>query len=159
VTIAIIGVVNAGKTTLAKHLGAYLGAEVIEADALRYGLFGRSDANSPLVWMWMYHLMREAQAAGRSAILDSTGLSPSYMELVSTADIIIKLTCNRSTYRFREGLRKDRNPIPPDWYDRSARVRRKVDVYVNTSGLTPHEVFDYVITKLTAPNREKRFVA
>jgi tRNA uridine 5-carbamoylmethylation protein Kti12 len=178
----ICGNVGSGKGTLAKRLLAvpFPTASYFSSDGLREELSG--DIGGPSrginqsgkefdVFLTMRKLVESAINNNENVIVDSTGMSKAFIAMVNDwrdrfDDItVIRLNCDFDSWKNREGTRIDRwkldaNGIrvpfemPERAYFTSSvwKFKHPPDIFVNTSKLTPDEVFNEVTSGLSKVN-------
>lgn len=148
--IAICGAIGAGKTTLARQLADELGFDRLSADEIRLELTGDPEARGMAVWI---ELVTRAQAnvqAGKSLILDSTGIARTYRELVTSLGddcFRVRLECSWRTWLLREGGRARIGEVKyPSWKASLIKSRQiPVDLVLSTDRMTSGAVLDRVL--------------
>jgi shikimate kinase len=151
--IAVTGTIAAGKTTLARLLARDMDAVHLSSDAIRAELTGSPLRKARAVFALMEVRLLEALAESRIVVLDSTGMSERFRDLLSRYPYIVHvhLRCSESAYRKREALRTDRErPLPAAAYRRSGSIRftPPPHLVLDTSELGVPEVYDAVRKKL-----------
>lgn len=159
---ALFGNVSSGKSTLAKKLSEYYsGIPRLSSDAIREELTRNIAGPSPNVFETMRNRLNGHLAAGSSVILDSTGMSAKYVDLLKEfRDLVpmyvIQLHNDKASWQQREKGRTDRWKLddnnqkvsfqmPERAYNQSSQVSITPDLKVDTTNLTPDDVFSRVL--------------
>lgn len=151
-SVAITGSINSGKSTLARRLAEALGAVVLSSDEIRRRLPASSRQSGSRVFAAMRAELEAAMAAGRRAVLDSTGMSPRFCALLEEQRSRlwhVHLRLERlEVFDEREQRRADRpdGPVPRAAFLHSCRVAFSgpPDVTISTDDITPREVYQIV---------------
>lgn len=172
------GNVSAGKGTLSKALLRVLpGAVHYCSDDIRVELSGdiggpssgvASDGTHFDVFSTLDGRVNAARAAGKTVIADSTGMSAAFVASVNAWRkewndvVVIRVFCDDAAWKRREEARQDRwtvrdgervqSSMPDRVYYASldSRFAEPADVEIDTSALSPAQVFDAVIAQCEA---------
>ena len=157
----IYGNVGSGKTTLATALAAHWGIYHLSSDAIRIELTGSPNGKTKQVFKVMNERASRFLSFMAPFIMDSTGMSKEFRALVKEVEgiipmCIIELKCAPHAWRARETIRDDRWNIGLDGvketfvmpyraYEDSSQVDLEPELKINTTDLTPEEVFNRVV--------------
>jgi predicted kinase len=157
----IYGGIGSGKTSLAKRLSEHFLIPHLSSDQIRQDLTGSPNGKTKHVFTVMRAKLSGYLSEGLSVILDSTGQSPSFRQLIDDYQILfpmfkIQLNCDYETWKNRENIRDDRfnlddqgskvNFEMPEraFYDSNA-INLSPDLQINTSNMSADDVFKTVI--------------
>lgn len=166
--VALCGNVSSGKDTLAHNLVMHYGLRHESSDGIREEISGNIggasrgtiEGKSFDVWYTMNIRAIEAFLTGQQLLLNSTGMSKHYCEMIQNLRdaranmCVIKLSCDESTWKLREKNRTDRWKLqdgqkvafqmPERAFKDSSNVDIVPDLFIDTTNLTTDEVFDRV---------------
>jgi predicted kinase len=159
---ALSGNVGSGKSTLAKALSKHFGdIPHLSSDGIREELTGGPNGDRKAdVFGTMRKRLLGHLAAGNSVVMDSTGMSHRYRDLVNEFENRvpmhkIQLHCSPEAWQAREKTRTDRwnlengvkTPfvMPERAYKDSAAVDMKPHLKLDTSEMHPDDVFKTVV--------------
>lgn len=154
--IALSGNISAGKTMLAKRLAKHFGVEHLSSDEIRSTLAGPG-TKGQRVFAEMRRRAFKVLQSGDSVILDSTGMSDRYRALVDDLRkhcpvVALDLFCSPDAWRVREKTRTDRPGLPINVYVQSLEASTSHDYAIDTSLLTPDQVFTEALLRLPNAN-------
>lgn len=121
-----IGNISSGKTTLAKRYATITNAVRLSSDTIRERLrVMRYPSDGASVFRTMQRELKESvEHYNFNVVVDTTGMSPRFPGVLHNARLIapvtvVRLTCCENTWRTREPMRDDREPLKRDAYIRS----------------------------------------
>jgi len=175
--IALHGNIGSGKTTLGKRLSEHFGGiPHLSSDAIRAELYGAPGVNKHgAVFQTMHDRAKEHLANGSPIVMDSTGMSPKYRQMLEDIKNMnypmhtIKLSSNRDVTNQREKTRDDRITLdengkevpfemPREVWDRSSQVDMPYDLHIDTSNLSPDDVFNQAVTHLSTRMPKQAYI-
>jgi predicted kinase len=123
--VALIGHISAGKTSVATALAGLLDATHISSDHLEQSIAGHTrplsttsiyetEQTSQHAFTELGKILERIRATGGNAILDSTGMHPTFQATLRRhRDVtsVVLLHCNYDTWQKREFTRTDRPPL------------------------------------------------
>lgn len=146
----LFGNVSSGKSTLARKIAEIYSSSYISSDALREELTGDIGGSSGMVWPEMRKRMTAYLEAGTNVVIDSTGMSPKYCEIVDDfkstyPTLVIELYCDFETWQARESERNDRwnlkngekvpFKMPVRAYEDSVDINIEADLRIDTTNM------------------------
>lgn len=153
IVVALSGNISAGKSTLAYNLQREFGSfAILSSDEIRVELgFKRSKGSGGIVFGTMQQRLMDRMLLTCDTILDSTGMSPRYKDLIRELKyanchlIKIRLYCDGLTWVEREAIRDDRiRSMTEIAYRSSLEDAFKADIEIDTSHRTPEEIVQFV---------------
>jgi predicted kinase len=167
----LVGPPGAGKSRLARRLGAELGAQVVESDRVRKQLFAEpryTGGEHAAVYGWCHTVLRSALLVGRDVVFDATNLEERVrVRVYDIADqcsarlVIIWVTCPPGIVQDRMLRRQQRldedDASDADWLvyldlRRRAEPIRRPHIVINTA-VDYTTVFSRLVARLTT-NRQ-----
>lgn len=156
----LFGNVSSGKSTLARKIAETYSIPHISSDALREELTGNIGGGSGMVWPEMRKRMTAYLEAGTSVVIDSSGMSPKYREIVRDfrskyPTLVIELYCDFEMWLARERKRNDRwnlengekvpFKMPVRAYEDSVKVDMNSDLRIDTTHMHPTMVSTHAL--------------
>lgn len=161
---ALYGTVGSGKSTLGKSLSKHFGGiPHLSSDGIREELLGDPAKRGGQVFETMRSRLLGHLAGGSSVVLDSTGMSDKYRNILNefrdkVPMHVIQLSCDPAAWKAREGMRTDRWKMedgkrvpfvmPDRAYNESSQVFVPPDLHIDTTNLHPDEVFSQALNHI-----------